>query len=133
MCTPTCSQGKYYEPEVYKCAQCPQMEQCAICGPSRTQCLNSDSCNEGFEWDDENPHTCKMLLTEDVLAGLGLNPNKQYFEMTDTGEQEAALITEEISGEKSSYKKDDILPINAVKTVIFETGIKIKFMQDGCN
>ena len=132
LCTQVCSKNKYYEPAKEKCESCPLLEQCSLCGPSRNQCLNEESCNEGFEWDLENPNSCKIKLTLAALEDMGLNPNKQYFQM-DTSEEESAVEeTAAVVGDQNAYKEGDYLELEEEKTLIFETAVKISFQSDAC-
>jgi len=130
LCTPVCGLNKYYEPFIKECTGCPVLEQCSVCGPSRNQCLDAVYCNEGFEWDEINPFTCKIKLTLAKLVDLGLNPNKQYFQLLEEIQEEQD--ESEVTGDLGSYNENDVVLFPEEKTLIFENSVKIECESDNC-
>jgi hypothetical protein len=129
LCTEVCSEGKYYDIDMQKCMACPFLEECSRCGPGRKDCPDEDSCNEGFEWDPKKAFTCKVKINAAALEELGLNPDKQYFELEET-EAEVEEPVDQVSGDQKNYKEGDMLTFAVEKTITYDAGLKLKFRSD---
>jgi hypothetical protein len=129
MCTPVCSEAKYFDILSIKCVACPALVQCWTCGPGKNDCLNAESCKIGYKWDESQQHTCKIELNVDSLKDLGLNPERKYF----VAEPEEPEIEEEqsaaLSGDQNEYSSGDSVEFTEEKTIIFATDSKIKFLK----
>jgi hypothetical protein len=133
MCTPVCSQNKYYDTNLEKCEKCPILESCTLCGPGKNDCFSEESCNDGYEWDLVNPNKCKVKLTMDSLKDLGLNPNKKYFQAEPEPEPAQESQAAAVAGDKKAYSKNDVVKFQEEKTIIFETPVKVNFIGNPCD
>lgn len=130
LCSLACSQGKYYEVASEKCALCPVLEECSICGPGKYDCASEESCHEGYEWDITKPNTCKLKLTMENLEDLGLNPNKKYFQAAPP--EEPVIVNDENAeaGDTGKVREGETVSVAEEKTVIYQNDVAISVEND---